>query len=176
MGVVSLDSLLFNESLLYNIAYGRAGDAGGVAAVEREAAEAAAKAARIHDFILTLPGGYDTKVGERGLKLSGGEKQRIAIARAILKNPAILILDVATSALDSITEAEVQAAINAARADRTVLVIAHRLSTIRDADTILVLDKGIAAESGKHEELLAIPGGKYAAMWAQQAAMSTMIA
>lgn len=192
IGLVSQDALLFNDTIRYNIAYGRVGDTAaprhvdkgsgavveGQAALESldkvpmEAIIAAAKAAHIHDFIMTLPQGYDTRVGERGLKLSGGEKQRVAIARAILKDPPILLLDEATSALDSLTEAEVQSAINAARQHRTVLVIAHRLSTIRDADTIVVLEQGRVVESGTHEQLLATPSGRYATLWNTQAAMT----
>jgi len=164
--------VLFNASIGYNIAYGAAEAGEGAALrVPRDVVEAAARQARIHDFIIGLPQGYDTKVGERGLKLSGGEKQRVAIARVLVKNPPLLVLDEATSALDSLTEAAVQSALNAARAGRSALVIAHRLSTIRDADEIVVLDAGAVAERGTHDELLA-RGGKYAALWAQQAKMS----
>ncbi|MEO1612501.1 MAG: ATP-binding cassette domain-containing protein, partial [Pseudomonadota bacterium] len=131
--------------------------------------EAAARAAQIHDFIASLPDGYDTMVGERGLKLSGGEKQRVAIARTILKNPPILILDEATSALDTGTEQEIQDSLKRLGADRTVLTIAHRLSTVVHADEIIVLDKGEIAERGDHGALMA-KGGAYAAMWRRQEA------
>jgi ATP-binding cassette subfamily B protein len=130
--------------------------------------EEAARLAQLHDFILALPQGYETKVGERGLKLSGGEKQRVAIARTLLKNPAILILDEATSALDTKTEQEIQAALRAIARDRTTLTIAHRLSTVVDADEIIVLERGQIAERGSHWNLLA-RGGIYAKMWAAQA-------
>ncbi|MGN0934777.1 ABCB family ABC transporter ATP-binding protein/permease [Falsigemmobacter intermedius] len=161
IGVVPQDTVLFNDTVLYNIAYGRA-DA------TREEIEAAAKAAKIHDFIISLPEGYETKVGERGLKLSGGEKQRVGIARTILKNPPILLLDEATSALDTQTERDIQDSLREMGQGRTVISIAHRLSTIADADEILVLDAGEVVERGRHEELLA-RGGRYAAMWARQA-------
>jgi ABC-type transport system involved in Fe-S cluster assembly fused permease/ATPase subunit len=162
IGVVPQDTVLFNDTIGYNIAYGRA-DA------TREEIEDAARAAQIHDFIVTLPKGYDTMVGERGLKLSGGEKQRVAIARTILKNPPILILDEATSALDTDTEREIQAALKKLSKDRTVLVIAHRLSTVVDADQIVVLDAGRVVESGNHADLLA-SGGRYAQLWSRQGA------
>jgi ATP-binding cassette subfamily B protein len=123
--------------------------------------------ARIHDFIMGLPDGYQTGVGERGLKLSGGEKQRVAIARTILKNPAILLFDEATSALDTHTEKEIQESLREVSSDRTTLVIAHRLSTVIDADEILVLDGGVVVERGRHSELLE-RGGAYAVMWARQ--------
>ncbi|SDY33568.1 ATP-binding cassette, subfamily B [Lysobacter sp. yr284] len=160
IGVVPQDTVLFNESLYYNIAYGRPG-------ASREEVLEAARAARIHDFIQTLPQGYDTGVGERGLKLSGGEKQRIAIARTLLKRPAILIFDEATSALDAHTEGEIQRELRQAAQGRTALVIAHRLSTVVDADQIVVLEAGRIAERGDHAELLAA-GGRYAALWAMQ--------
>ncbi|RRH76892.1 ABCB family ABC transporter ATP-binding protein/permease [Falsigemmobacter faecalis] len=161
IGVVPQDTVLFNDTVLYNIAYGRAG-------ASREEIEAAAKAAKIHDFIISLPEGYETKVGERGLKLSGGEKQRVGIARTILKNPPILLLDEATSALDTQTERDIQDSLREMGQGRTVISIAHRLSTIADADEILVLDAGQIVERGRHDELLA-KGGRYAAMWARQA-------
>ncbi|WP_363797854.1 ABC transporter ATP-binding protein/permease [Lysobacter firmicutimachus] len=160
IGVVPQDTVLFNESLYYNIAYGRP-DA------SREEILEAARAARIHDFIQALPQGYDTGVGERGLKLSGGEKQRIAIARTLLKRPAILIFDEATSALDAHTESEIQRELRQAAQGRTALVIAHRLSTVIDADQIVVLDAGRIVERGDHAGLLAA-GGRYAALWAMQ--------
>jgi ATP-binding cassette subfamily B protein len=162
IGIVPQDTVLFNDTIGYNIAYGRP-DA------SQAEIEAAARGAAIHDFILSLPDGYATQVGERGLKLSGGEKQRVAIARTILKNPAILILDEATSALDSATEADIQSALGAVAQSRTTLVIAHRLSTITDADEILVLAAGRIVERGKHDALLAA-NGAYAEMWALQQA------
>jgi ATP-binding cassette subfamily B protein len=162
IGIVPQDTVLFNDTIGYNIGYGRAG------ATQAEI-EDAARRAQIHDFIVSLPGGYDTVVGERGLKLSGGEKQRVAIARTILKDPPILILDEATSALDSRTEAAIQQALADVSARRTTLVIAHRLSTIVDADEILVMDRGRIVERGTHDALLAA-GGLYADMWARQQA------
>jgi ATP-binding cassette, subfamily B, heavy metal transporter len=161
IGIVPQDTVLFNDSVGYNIGYGREG------ASEREI-EAAAKGAAIHEFIAAQTKGYDTEVGERGLKLSGGEKQRVAIARTLLKDPPVLILDEATSALDSRTEASIQATLNQVAARRTTLVIAHRLSTVTDADEIIVLDAGKVAERGSHAALLA-HNGLYAAMWARQA-------
>ena len=161
IGVVPQDTVLFNDTIRYNIAYGRVG------ATQAEI-EAAARAAQVHDFVLRLPDGYDTMVGERGLKLSGGEKQRVAIARTILKNPRILILDEATSALDTRTEVDIGAALANASADRTTVVIAHRLSTVVDADEIIVLVDGRVAERGSHAVLLAA-GGVYAGMWQLQA-------
>jgi len=162
IGVVPQDTVLFNDTIRYNIAYGRD------AATEADVV-AAAKAARIHDFILSLPDGYDTTVGERGLKLSGGEKQRVGIARTLLKNPPILILDEATSALDSQTERSIQESLAEMGQGRSVIVIAHRLSTIADSDQILVMEAGRVVEQGTHDELLD-RGGRYAAMWAQQIA------
>ncbi len=162
IGVVPQDTVLFNDTIKYNIAYGREG------ASEEEIIDAA-KAAQIHDFISALPDGYATMVGERGLKLSGGEKQRVAIARTILKNPPILILDEATSALDSGTEKEIQDSLTRLGADRTVLTIAHRLSTVVHADEIIVLDKGVIVERGRHDDLLA-KKGVYATMWRRQEA------
>ena len=160
IGVVPQDTVLFNDTIAYNIAYGREG-------ASREEVVAAAKAARIHDFIESLPEGYDTAVGERGLKLSGGEKQRVGIARTLLKNPPILLLDEATSALDTQTEQSIQDSLRQMSEGRTVLTIAHRLSTIVDADRIVVLDRGRIIESGTHEDLLA-KSGQYAKMWARQ--------
>ena len=161
IGVVPQDTVLFNDTIRYNIRYGRPD------ATDAEVEEAA-RLAQLHDFIQALPQGYETKVGERGLKLSGGEKQRVAIARTLLKNPAILILDEATSALDTRTEQEIQAALRAIARDRTTLTIAHRLSTVVDADEILVLEAGRVAERGSHWNLLSA-GGIYARMWAAQA-------
>lgn len=160
IGVVPQDTVLFNDTIYYNIAYGRPG-------ASRVEIEEAARLARIHDFVTGLPDGYQTVVGERGLKLSGGEKQRVAIARVILKAPKILVFDEATSALDTKTEREIQASLAEVSAGRTTLVIAHRLSTIIDADEILVLDGGRIVERGHHAELLA-RRGVYAAMWARQ--------
>ncbi len=162
IGIVPQDTVLFNDTIEYNIAYGKPGAA-------RDEIIAAAQAAYIHDFIETLPDGYATMVGERGLKLSGGEKQRVAIARTLLKNPAILIFDEATSALDSKAEQAIQAQLKDIAQDRTTLVIAHRLSTIADAAQILVLDHGRIVERGTHPQLLAADGA-YAQMWTRQQA------
>ena len=162
IGVVPQDTVLFNDTIGYNIAYGRE-DA------TREDVIAAAQAAHIHDFIETLPNGYNTMVGERGLKLSGGEKQRVAIARTVLKNPPILILDEATSALDTGTERAIQAELRRLGEGRTVLTIAHRLSTVVDADEIVVLEAGRVVERGTHAQLVA-RGGRYAALWRRQEA------
>ncbi|MBC7801771.1 MAG: ABC transporter ATP-binding protein/permease [Gemmatimonadaceae bacterium] len=161
IGVVPQDTVLFNDTIGYNIAYGRPG------ATQAEI-EHAARLAQVHEFVQNLPEGYQTRVGERGLKLSGGEKQRVAIARTILKDPRILILDEATSALDTRTEREIETALRTVSADRTTLVIAHRLSTVVDADEILVLADGAVAERGTHAGLLA-QDGLYARMWALQA-------
>jgi ABC-type transport system involved in Fe-S cluster assembly fused permease/ATPase subunit len=160
IGVVPQDTVLFNDTIAYNIRYGRLGASAADVA-------AAAKLAQIDSFIRDLPQGYDTMVGERGLKLSGGEKQRVAIARTILKGPPILMLDEATSALDSHTEKEIQDALDRVAKDRTTLVIAHRLSTIVHADTILVLEKGRLVEQGTHAELIA-RNGLYASLWSRQ--------
>jgi ATP-binding cassette subfamily B protein len=151
---------LFNDTIGYNIGYANP-------AASQEDIETVAKNAQIHDFIKSLPKGYKTLVGERGLKLSGGEKQRVAIARTLLKNPAILILDEATSALDSVTEEGIQSALEAVSANRTTLVIAHRLSTIVNADKIVVMDKGKIVEQGKHTQLLK-KNRLYKELWEQQ--------
>ena len=160
IGVVPQDTVLFNDTIYYNIAYGRPG-------AGRAEIEEAARLAHIHDFIAALPDGYQTMVGERGLKLSGGEKQRVAIARVILKAPKILVFDEATSALDTKTEREIQASLAEVAAGHTTLAIAHRLSTVVDADQILVIEAGRIVERGHHRELLA-RGGVYAEMWARQ--------
>ena len=161
IGVVPQDTVLFNDTIGYNIAYGRPG-------ASQLEIEEAARLAQIHEFVTSLPQGYRTRVGERGLKLSGGEKQRVAIARTILKNPPILILDEATSALDTRTEQEIAAALREVARHRTTLVIAHRLSTVVDADEILVMQEGRVVERGSHAGLLA-EGGLYAHMWSLQA-------
>jgi ABC-type transport system involved in Fe-S cluster assembly fused permease/ATPase subunit len=160
IGMVPQDTVLFNDTVRYNIRYGKpeASDAD---------VEDAARLAQVHGFVMTLPKGYETMVGERGLKLSGGEKQRVAIARTVLKSPPILILDEATSALDSMTEREIQSALAQVSRNRTTLVIAHRLTTVVDADEIIVLDQGTIAERGTHDELLK-ERGLYAAMWNRQ--------
>jgi len=160
IGIVPQDTVLFNDSVAYNIAYGQPG-------ASQEEIEAAARAARIHDFIAATPKGYATPVGERGLKLSGGEKQRVAIARTLLKNPPILVFDEATSALDSANERAIQAELASAAQNKTALVIAHRLSTVVDAHEILVMDSGRIVERGTHAQLLALHG-RYASMWALQ--------
>jgi ATP-binding cassette subfamily B protein len=166
IGIVPQDTVLFNDTIGYNIGYGRAGST-------QDEIEEAARGAAIHDFVAGLPDGYKAQVGERGLKLSGGEKQRVAIARTLLKDPPILILDEATSALDSRTEAEIQRTLQGVSAQRTTIIIAHRLSTIVDADEIVVLNDGRVAERGRHSDLLRA-GGLYAEMWARQAAEQEM--
>jgi len=165
IGIVPQDMVLFNDTIGYNIAYGRAG-------ATQDEVEQAARGAAIDQFIATLSKGYDSRVGERGLKLSGGEKQRVAIARTLVKDPPILILDEATSALDSRTEAAIQDVLYSIARRRTTIIIAHRLSTVVDADRIIVLEEGRIAEQGRHAELLAA-GGLYAAMWLRQATERT---
>ncbi len=167
LGIVPQDTVLFNDTIGYNIGYAKPG-------ASQAEIESAAKDAQVHDFISGLPAGYDTVVGERGLKLSGGEKQRVAIARTLLKNPSILVLDEATSALDSATERDIQAALDRIASDRTTLVIAHRLTTITGADQILVLDDGSILERGTHEDLLRADG-LYAHLWAQQENETTQV-
>jgi ATP-binding cassette, subfamily B, heavy metal transporter len=160
IGIVPQDTVLFNDTIAYNIAYGKPG-------ATTEQIQAAAKAAQLEELIQALPKGYESIVGERGLKLSGGEKQRVAIARMLLKDPPIVILDEATSALDTRNEQAIQEALQSLSRNRTTLVIAHRLSTIVEADQILVMDEGQIIERGKHAELIAL-GGTYAKMWAAQ--------
>ena len=165
IGVVPQDTVLFNDTIYYNIAYGRE------FATHDEIINAA-RDAQIHEFIMSLPDGYDTRVGERGLKLSGGEKQRVGIARTLLKDPPILLLDEATSALDSETEREIQEALERAGQGRTVITIAHRLSTVSNADAILVLEKGVVVETGTHQELLD-RNGRYLDLWTLQRSEQT---
>ena len=160
IGIVPQDTVLFNDTVAYNIAYGRP-------SATRDDVIAAARAAHIHEFIESLPKGYDTPVGERGLKLSGGEKQRVAIARTILKNPPILLFDEATSALDSRSERAIQHELDQIARERTTLIIAHRLSTVVHAQQIIVMDKGRIVERGTHAELLRA-NGLFAQMWALQ--------
>ncbi|MEM9749919.1 MAG: ATP-binding cassette domain-containing protein, partial [Pseudomonadota bacterium] len=162
VAVVPQDPLLFHRSIADNIAYGRP-------EADRAAIEAAAARARAHGFIASLPDGYDTLVGERGVKLSGGERQRVAIARAFLADAPILVLDEATSSLDTITEAQVQAAMDELAVGRTTIIIAHRLSSVRSADRILVFDRGRIVEEGRHDALLTRPGGRYRALYELQA-------
>ena len=167
IGIVPQDTVLFNDTVEYNIAYGRTG-------ADRAAVEGAARSAHIHAFIASTPKGYETMVGERGLKLSGGEKQRVAIARTLLKNPPIMIFDEATSALDSANERAIQAELQSAARNRTALVIAHRLSTVVDAHQILVMEEGRIVERGSHAELVA-RGGRYAEMWQLQQSSSEAV-
>jgi ATP-binding cassette subfamily B protein len=162
IGIVPQDTVLFNDTIGYNIAYGRDG-------ADQQQVEAAARGAAIDDFIRSLPDDYDSMVGERGLKLSGGEKQRVAIARTLLKNPPLLVLDEATSALDSRTEEAIQQTLDRIAESRTTIMIAHRLSTVVDADQIVVLEDGRVVERGTHDALLT-RGGLYAELWARQAA------
>jgi ATP-binding cassette subfamily B protein len=160
IGIVPQDTVLFNDTIYYNIAYGRP-------SATRDEVIAAARAAHIHDFIESLPRGYETPVGERGLKLSGGEKQRVAIARTLLKNPPVLLFDEATSALDSRSERAIQHELDLIARERTTLIIAHRLSTVVHAQQIIVMDRGRIVERGTHRELIRM-GGLFAQMWALQ--------
>ena len=160
IGIVPQDTVLFNDTIYYNISYGKPN-------ATKEEIVNAAKIAGIHDFIESIPDKYNTLVGERGLKLSGGEKQRVAIARTVLKNPSIYFFDEATSALDSSTEKEIIKNLEAISKNKTTLIIAHRLSTVSNADNIIVIDKGEIAESGSHGELLNL-NGLDAAMWNKQ--------
>ena len=168
IGIVPQDTVLFNDTIYYNVAYGRPG-------ATRAEVEAATRAAQIAGFVADLPRGFETMVGERGLKLSGGEKQRVGIARTLLKDPPILVLDEATSALDTGTERDIQDSLRAAGRGRSVIVIAHRLSTVVDADRIVVLEAGRVAEAGSHAALLAL-GGRYAGMWTRQLAEAEEVA
>lgn len=168
IGIVPQDTVLFNDTIGYNVAYGRDG-------ASQEDIIKAAKAAKIHDFVMSLPDGYQTTVGERGLKLSGGEKQRVGIARTLLKNPPILLLDEATSALDTETERDIQDSLRQMGQGRSVITIAHRLSTVVDADIIIVLENGHVTEQGTHDELLAY-NGRYASMWQRQLADEEAVA
>ena len=161
IGIIPQDTVLFNDTIYYNIAYGNLN-------ADEDSVIAAAKSAKIHNFISNLPDGYETTVGERGLKLSGGEKQRVGIARTLLKNPPILLLDEATSSLDTETENDIQENLYAMLKERTVISIAHRLSTIANNDLIVVLEHGEIVESGSHKELLAMKG-RYSKMWSNQA-------
>ena len=161
IGIIPQDTVLFNDTIYYNIAYGNLN-------ADEDSVIAAAKSAKIHNFISNLPDGYKTTVGERGLKLSGGEKQRVGIARTLLKNPPILLLDEATSSLDTETENDIQENLYAMLKERTVISIAHRLSTIANNDLIVVLEHGEIVESGSHKELLAMKG-RYSKMWSNQA-------
>jgi ATP-binding cassette, subfamily B, bacterial len=167
VGVVSQETYLFHATIRENLRFARP-------EATDEEIEEAARAAQIHELVASLPEGYETEVGERGLKLSGGEKQRVAIARTILKAPPVLVLDEATSALDTQTERAVQAALERLAEGRTVIAIAHRLSTVRDADQIVVLDRGRVVERGTHEELLGL-GGRYAALVARDADVGEVV-
>ncbi|VDD77317.1 unnamed protein product [Mesocestoides corti] len=167
IGVVPQDTVLFNDTIAYNIRYGRH-------SASPEEVQGAARAAELHERLQDFPDGYDTLVGERGLKLSGGEKQRVAIARTILKGPQIVLLDEATSALDTATERLIQESLEKICENRTTIMIAHRLSTVRNADEILVMHQGEIVERGNHEELLAVPDGRYASLWLEQSSHDTI--